>query len=174
MVGKWHLGYSPEKTPTERGFGSFFGFLGGAHPYLPGGGGAEVFRGSQAVTEKEYLTDAFAREAVAYIDQHQREPFFLYLPFNAVHAPLQASEKYLGRFAGIKDSKRRTFAAMMTAMDDAVGRVMEKLAELKLSEQTLIVFVSDNGGPTPTTRPGTARFTGTRARCGRAESACRS
>ena len=154
MVGKWHLGYSPEKTPTERGFGSFFGFLGGAHPYLPGGGGAEVFRGSQAVTEKEYLTDAFAREAVAFIDQHQREPFFLYLPFNAVHAPLQASEKYLGRFAGIKDSKRRTFAAMLTAMDDAVGRVLGRLAELKLSEQTLIVFVSDNGGPTPTTSSG--------------------
>ena len=154
MVGKWHLGYSPEKTPTERGFDSFFGFLGGAHPYLPGGGGAEVFRGSQAVTEKEYLTDAFAREAVAFIDQHRSEPFFLYLPFNAVHAPLQASEKYLGRFAGIKDSKRRTFAAMLTAMDDAVGRVMGKLAELKLSEQTLVVFVSDNGGPTPTTSSG--------------------
>ena len=61
MVGKWHLGSKPELTPPQRGFDSFFGFLGGAHPYLPGGGGAEIFRGTAAITEKEYLTDAFAR-----------------------------------------------------------------------------------------------------------------
>jgi arylsulfatase A-like enzyme len=154
MVGKWHLGYKPEKTPPQRGFDSFFGFLGGAHPYLPGGGGAEIFRGTAAITEKEYLTDAFAREAVAFVDQHKSEPFFLYLPFNAVHAPLQASEKYLSRFAGITDPKRRTFAAMLTAMDDAIGRVLARLTELKLTGQTLVVFVSDNGGPTPATSSG--------------------
>jgi len=160
MVGKWHLGSKPELTPPQRGFDSFFGFLGGAHPYLPGGGGAPILRGSIAIMEKEYLTDAFAREAVAFIEQHRNEPFFLYLPFNAVHAPLQASEKYLDRFADIKDTKRRTFAAMMAAMDDAIGRVLGKLTDLRLSEQTLVVFVSDNGGPTPTTSSGNGPLRG--------------
>jgi arylsulfatase A-like enzyme len=162
MVGKWHLGSKPELTPPQRGFDAFFGFLGGAHSYLPGGGGAAVLRGSQAIMEKEYLTDALAREAVAFIDQHKSEPFFLYLPFNAVHAPLQASEKYLSRFADIKDTKRRTFAAMMTAMDEAVGRVLARLTELKLTGQTLVVFVSDNGGPTPTTSSGNGPLRGTK------------
>jgi arylsulfatase A-like enzyme len=160
MVGKWHLGFKPELTPPQRGFDAFFGFLGGAHAYLPGPRGASIYRGNTPVVEKEYLTDAFAREAVAFIDQHRNEPFFLYLPFNAVHAPLQAPEKYLSRFPDIKDQKRRTFAAMTAAMDDAVGRVMGTLDELKLTGQTLVVFISDNGGPTPTTSSGNGPLRG--------------
>src|SRR6266542_2102292 len=94
MVGKWHLGYRPELHPQKRGFDEFFGFLGGAHPYLSNGrkGGA-ILRGTEPVEEREYLTDAFAREALAFIDRHHREPFFLYLPFNAVHAPMQTIDK---------------------------------------------------------------------------------
>src|SRR5256885_7034187 len=78
LVGKWHLGSAAKFHPQKRGFTEYFGFLEGAHPYLPGRG-APIYRGTAEVSEKEYLTDAFAREAVAFIDRHQREPFFLYL-----------------------------------------------------------------------------------------------
>jgi len=151
MVGKWHLGLRSDLTPSQRGFDEFFGFLGGAHTYLGSGRAGPILRGTTPVDEKEYLTDAFAREAVAFIDKHKGAPFFLYLPFNAVHAPLQATDKYLSRFPAIKDTKRRTFAAMTAAMDDAVGRVLGKLADLTLTNDTLIFFISDNGGPTPGT-----------------------
>jgi len=148
MVGKWHLGYRPEFSPPKRGFDEFFGFLGGSHPYLPGKGGGPILRGLEPVEEKEYLTDAFAREAVAFIEKHRREPFFLYLAFNAVHAPMEASEKYLERFKAIKDERRRIHAAMLAAMDDAVGQVLATLRKHRLEEDTLVFFISDNGGPT--------------------------
>ena len=152
MVGKWHLGFKPEFHPMKRGFDEFFGFLGGAHSYVLEGNKANaILRGTEPVDEKEYLTDAFAREAVSFIERHQSQPFFLYLPFNAVHMPLQAIQKYLDRFPNINDEKRRTYAAMTSAMDDAVGRVLAKLQEYKLEENTLLFFTSDNGGPTPTT-----------------------
>jgi arylsulfatase A-like enzyme len=153
MVGKWHLGFQPEMQPPKRGFDEFFGFLGGAHAYLPGAAGAAgpILRGAESVTETEYLTEAFAREAVAFIDRHQKDPFFLYLTFNAVHAPMQATEKYRARFDAIQDEKRRTFAAMLSALDDAVGSVLGKLRAANLEGNTLIFFVSDNGGPTPNT-----------------------
>ena len=152
MVGKWHLGNDPKFNPVNRGFQEYFGFLGGAHQYFPPrqGGKREnsaLFRGLERVEEKEYLTDAFAREAVAYIDKHQKEPFFLYLTFNAVHNPLQATDKYLARFPDVKDEKRRTYCGMMSAMDDAIGSVLKKLDDCKITEETLIFFVSDNGGP---------------------------
>jgi arylsulfatase A-like enzyme len=104
-------------------------------------------RGLEAIDEKEYLTDAFGREAEAYIDRHKEHPFFLYLTFNAVHTPMEATQKYLDRFSSIADERRRTYAAMTSAMDDAVGRVMGKLRELKLEKDTLVFYVSDNGGP---------------------------
>ncbi|MGC8793874.1 MAG: sulfatase [Bryobacteraceae bacterium] len=151
LVGKWHLGYRPEFHPLQRGFDEFFGFLAGAHPYLPTRRAEPILRGTSPVEEKEYLTDAFAREAVSFIERHSRQPFFLYLSFNAVHAPLQATEKYLVRFSHIADERRRTFAAMLSAMDDAVGRVLAALRTHKLEEDTLIIFISDNGGPTRTT-----------------------
>jgi arylsulfatase A-like enzyme len=147
MVGKWHLGHGDPFHPLARGFQSYFGFLDGAHPYFPGKG-VPILRGKEDAMEKEYLTDAFRREAVNFIEAHQKEPFFLYLTFNAVHAPMQATEKYLERFGAIKDDTRRKYAAMMSAMDDAIGAVLAKLREAGLEENTLIFFISDNGGPT--------------------------
>jgi arylsulfatase A-like enzyme len=150
MVGKWHLGFKSEYRPLQRGFDEFYGFLGGAHSYTDSAADANnpVYRGDEAIDEKAYLTDAFGREAAAFIDRHKQEPFFLYLTFNAVHAPLQAPDKYTGRFSQIGDERRRTWAAMLSAMDDNVGAILDKLAQEKLDERTLIVFISDNGGPT--------------------------
>ena len=165
MFGKWHLGYKPEFTPPKRGFDEYFGFLGGAHSYLDAlsDGPNPILRGSQRVPTIDYTTDAFGREAVSFIEKHRDGPWFVYLPFNAVHAPLQAPDKYRERFTSIPDKKRATFAAMLSAMDDAVGSVLAKLRELKLEENTLIFFISDNGGPTAQTTSGNAPLSGFKA-----------
>jgi arylsulfatase A-like enzyme len=149
VVGKWHLGHTDDELhPLNRGFDEFFGFLGGSHSYLRSGTGhTAIFRGREEVQEKEYLTDALAREGVEFIERHASEPFFLYWSFNAVHGPMEASEKYLARFPNIEDPKRRTYAAMQSALDDAIGRGLAKLRELGIEEETLIFFASDNGGP---------------------------
>jgi arylsulfatase A-like enzyme len=148
MVGKWHLGGDKEFHPISRGFDEFFGFLGGAHSYvnLRPAGTNPIQRGFEAVDEKEYLTDAFKREAVAFIDRHKQEPWFLYLPFNAVHGPMDAAPRYADRFPNLTGG-RKTYATMLTAMDDAIGAVLAKLREHKLEENTLVLFTADNGGP---------------------------
>jgi arylsulfatase A-like enzyme len=153
IVGKWHLGAAERFHPLNRGFDEFFGFLGGGHQYFPErwGGKAEyttdLMRGRAFVKEDEYLTDAFAREAEAFVERHRDRPFFLYLAFNAPHTPLQAPPRYLDRFRSIADEKRRTYAAMISALDDGVGRLLAKLRAHRLEERTLVVFLSDNGGP---------------------------
>lgn len=107
-----------------------------------------IVRGGQPVIETEYLTDALTREAVDFIDRHDDKPFFLYLAYNAVHSPLQGANAYMEKFAHIKDIHRRIFAAMLANMDDSVGRVMEQLRKSGLEENTIVFFLSDNGGPT--------------------------
>lgn len=107
-----------------------------------------IRRGDEALVEPAYLTDALAREAVAFIDRNQDRPFFLYLSFNAPHSPLQAADEYMERFSHIQDIHRRIFVAMVANLDDAVGRVLGKLETEGLSDDTLIFFLSDNGGPT--------------------------
>jgi len=149
LVGKWHLGAQPEFHPQKRGFDEFYGFLGGAHDYFKSAG---ILRGAEQVTELDYTTDAFGREAVAFIERHKGEPWFLYLAFNAVHTPMQASDERLAKFPDEADDRRRTYDAMMLAMDDAIGRVKKKLVETGLEQNTLVCFISDNGGPT---MPGT-------------------
>jgi arylsulfatase A-like enzyme len=164
--GKSHLGNDPDFHPQRRGFDAFFGFLGGAHTYLAvGGGGARnsILRGTEPVKEIDYTTDAFAREAVAFIEQKKSEPWFVYLPFNAVHGPLEATEKYLARFKDIADPKRKKFAAMLSALDDAVGSVVGKVRETGQEENTLIFFISDNGGPTPSITSGNGPLRGFKA-----------
>ena len=107
-----------------------------------------IVRGGQPVVETEFLTDAFTREAVDFIDRHDDKPFFLYLAYNAVHSPLQGADAYMKKFAHIEDIHRRIFAAMLANMDDSVGAVMEQLRKSGLEENTLVFFLSDNGGPT--------------------------
>lgn len=150
MVGKWHLGMAPQFHPLKRGFDEFFGFLHGGHSYVDPGTGTwnPILRGTEEVDEKEYLTGAFGREAAAFIERHQSQPFFLYLCFNAVHTPMQAPDTYLGRFPDIADEKRRTYAAMLSAMDDGIGKVLGALRDSGVERNTLVFFFSDNGGPT--------------------------
>jgi arylsulfatase A-like enzyme len=107
-----------------------------------------IVRGGQPVVESEYLTDAFTREAVDFIDRHDDKPFFLYLAYNAVHSPLQGVDLYMQRFAHIEDIHRRIFAAMLSTMDDSVGAVLAQLRESGIEENTIVFFLSDNGGPT--------------------------
>jgi len=162
--GKWHLGAHPSLHPNRRGFDEFYGFLSGGHRYFPEeliptigtmlkaqneGYKTRLMRNTSHVDETEYLTDAFSREAGNFIRKNQNTPFFIYLAYNAPHAPLQATEKYLKRFAHIKDPKRRTYAAMVSAVDDGVNQLLNLLDELKLSENTIVFFLSDNGGPIP-------------------------
>ena len=107
-----------------------------------------IIRGGQPVMETEYLTDALTREAVDFIDRHDDKPFFLYLAYNAVHSPLQGADAYMRKFSHIQDIQRRIFAAMLANMDDSVGAVMKQLRKSGLEENTLVFFLSDNGGPT--------------------------
>jgi arylsulfatase A-like enzyme len=148
--GKWHLGFKKELHPMNRGFDEFYGFLGGGHPYLPTSGAKRfgILRGFEPVTKFEFTTMDFAKEALSFIERHRNQPFFVYLAFNAVHAPLQAPEEYIAKFKHITNPTRQIFAAMLSALDDAVGMVLAKLRELELEENTLIFFISDNGGPT--------------------------
>jgi arylsulfatase A-like enzyme len=148
MVGKWHLGYEKDLHPLSRGFDEFFGFLGGAHSYVnsPATAANPILRGRDPVDEKEYLTDAFRREAVAFVDRHAKDTWFLYLAFNAVHGPMDAAPRYAERFSNLT-AGRKTYATMLTAMDDAIGAVLARLREHKIEENTLILFVADNGGP---------------------------
>lgn len=155
MVGKWHLGHTEGHTPLDRGFDHFFGFYGGGHYYLPeanqkGEYAATILRDREGVREARYVTDAFGEEAAAFVERQRvaMKPFFLYLAFNAVHTPIQVTEKYLQRFAGIEDPKRRNYAAMLSAMDDAIGLTMTKLEQIGKLDNTLVVFTNDNGGPT--------------------------
>lgn len=165
IFGKWHLGYRSEFHPTRRGFDEFFGFLGGAHSYVNANADRTnpILRGEQPVDQIQYTTDEFTREATGFIGRNSARPFFLYLPYNAVHNPLQAIDRYLDRYASIQDPKRRTFAAMMSAMDDGVGRVLDALRASKIEENTFLFFVSDNGGPTAQTSSGNGPLRGFKA-----------
>ena len=149
-IGKWHLGNGPEFRPTKRGFDEYFGTLGNTPYYHP-----TQFIDSRISNEVRrvpdndfYTTDQYADRAVDWLGKNQDKPWFLYLPFNAQHAPLQSPKKYLDRFPNITDETRKQFAACMSAMDDAVGRVLAKVREMGQEDDTLIVFTSDNGGPT--------------------------
>jgi len=160
-VGKWHLGAHESLRPMKRGFDEFFGFLTGGHRYFPhewdledetkvksqnGAYRTKLLRNEQRIEEKEYLTDALSRESVNFIERNANSPFFIYLAYNAPHGPLQATEKYLNRFQEIESKNRRTYAAMVSAMDDGIGTIISKLKEKGIYDNTIVYFLSDNGG----------------------------
>jgi arylsulfatase A-like enzyme len=151
-IGKSHLGYEPEFHPLKRGFDYYYGFLGGAHDYLDSDKGRDpIQRNGVPIPKIDYLTEELGREAAGFIEKNKGQSWFTYLAFNAVHAPLEAPEKYSSRFSQVTDPKRRSFAGMLSALDDAVGVVLAKVRETGQEENTLIFFISDNGGPTPST-----------------------
>ncbi len=154
LVGKWHLGAAPPFHPLARGFDEVFGFLGGGHHYFPEKWTGEteyttpLIRNRQPVEEREYLTRALGREAAAFVERHRARPFFLYLAFNAPHTPMQAPAEVEERFRAISNPTRRTYAAMVAVMDEQIGRVLDALRRSGIESNTLVMFLSDNGGPT--------------------------
>lgn len=166
-VGKWHLGAVPEYHPNNRGFDDFYGFLGGGHKYFPEEykaayakqktkGNKNIWdyltplehNGVNVENPTEYLTDELSRKAVAFVNKASKKdsPFFMYLAYNAPHVPLEAKPGDLEKFKHIKDNKRRTYAAMVYAVDRGIEELVESLKDNGEYESTLIVFLSDNGG----------------------------
>ncbi|MEM6366556.1 MAG: sulfatase-like hydrolase/transferase, partial [Planctomycetota bacterium] len=134
----------------------FVGMLGGGHQYLnwkPNQKSSDYFDpisdddGTLPAAHQTYLTDLLSSHAVQFVQRADERPFFLMLAYNAPHTPLQATQNYLDRFPGLK-GKRKTYAAMISAMDDGIGRVLNALTQTGQSSETLVVFFSDNGGPT--------------------------
>ena len=166
IVGKWHLGAVPDYHPNKRGFDDFYGFLGGGHKYFPHQYQPKYEQAVKArnklindylkplehngkeVRETEYITDALSREAARFVNNasQKKGPFFLYLAYNAPHSPLEAKEEDLAKFAHIPDKKRRTYAAMVHAVDRGIGKLVASLKATNELDNTLIVFFSDNGG----------------------------
>lgn len=152
-IGKWHLGSKEEFRPYNRGFDEFFGTLANT-PFFHPTNFIDTLKGKtiQQIDDKNfYTTRAYADRAVDWLGRNEGKPWFLYVPFNAQHAPLQAPEELLAKFAHIKDETRRYFAAMMTAKDEAVGKILKKVADMGEENNTIVFFLADNGGPTAQT-----------------------
>ena len=153
IVGKWHLGHhKPEYLPTRRGFDRQYGHYNGAIDYFTHirDGGHDWHRDDKRCDDKGYATDLIAEETVRIIAEHDardsEKSLFLYVPFNAPHSPWQAPEDQIARNPGYKEKRRQVYAAMVTSMDDAIGRILEAAAKHLPEEETLIFFCSDNGG----------------------------
>ena len=151
--GKWHQGGADRFHPTKRGFDEFFGFRGGARSYFaypnePKEPQNKLERGLGNFAEHDgYLTDVLADETAAFIEKNKNRPFFAILAFNAVHTPMDARKEDLDQFPELSGT-RKVVAAMTLAMDRACGKILDKLTELGLDQNTLVVFTNDNGGPT--------------------------
>lgn len=150
LVGKWHLGhFDPKYWPRQRGFDHFYGAMVGEidHFKHQAHGVDDWYRDNKIVKEPGYDTTLFGKEAARLIERHDaQKPLFIYLAFTAPHSPYQAPQEYLDRYPNIADPSRRAYAAMISAMDDEIGRVVQALEKRGMRNDTLIVFHSDNGG----------------------------
>lgn len=170
LIGKWHLGYGDEHLPNNRGFDYQFGFYGAFSLYTPSrktpgyvnyiqndmssrhqwnmgrNENAAIRENNRVVEEKDYLTFALRDKAKRFISENKDDRFFLYLAFSAPHVPFQAPQSYFDQFSHISDTNRRVYLSMIKALDDAVGDVMRHLKQNGLWENTIVYFISDNGG----------------------------
>jgi arylsulfatase A-like enzyme len=157
LIGKWHQGFNADHHPQARGFDDYFGFLVGGHNYLlhkdaeAKFGSAYsfdmIYRGRELQKLDGYTTDLFTDEALAFMDRHEKKPWFLYLAYNAVHTPLEVLKKYGARVPdSITDKDRRGYLSLLVGLDDAVGRLTAHLRKTGRDKETLIFFFSDNGG----------------------------
>jgi arylsulfatase A len=150
LFGKWHLGAHPDHGPTEQGFEEFFGLRGGFihnynHYFLHGNGFHDLYEGKQEVWAKgNYFPDMITERATQFIDKHRQVPFCMVVAFNTPHYPEQADSKFDERYQNMA-MPRRSYAKMISTADDRMGRIVDRLEEHGLRENTLIVFMSDNG-----------------------------
>jgi arylsulfatase A-like enzyme len=167
--GKWHIGASPSRHPNNRGFYEFYGFLGGGHCFFPTQYADKMkgwanqperpvtdlymfatpleINGIDLPPQEGYLTDLLTTQAISFMKGFKHRPLFLYIAFNAPHVPLEAPQEYLEKYSQIQNRDRRTYAAMVDNLDWNVGRILAALDELGKRDNTLVVFLSDNGGP---------------------------
>jgi arylsulfatase A-like enzyme len=150
IIGKWHLGHADRKLwPRQRGFDYQYGALIGEIDYFTHKvhGITDWYRNDKKLNEPGYVTTLLGKDAVRTIEAHDpARPMFMYLAFTAPHTPLQAPQEYLDRYKGIADVNRRTYAAMVSAMDDQIAAVLAALARKGMRDNTLVIFHSDNGG----------------------------
>lgn len=171
IFGKWHMGNADRFHPTERGFDEFYGFRGGSRSYYEFNDKNKnerlenrLERGFEGFKESElYLTDALAKETNKFMERNKNNPFFVYLSFTAVHTPMEAREDDLKKVPSHLTGKRRTLAAMTIGLDRACGVVLDKIKDLGLEKNTLIVFANDNGGPSDTNHSNNHPLSGTKA-----------
>ena len=155
VIGKWHLGNNDQFYPTKRGFDYFYGLREGSRSYFfnakkedkPTSNKRIELNGQQEKFDG-YLTDVLGGKAVEFVKDQPDDPFFLFLSFTAPHGPMHATQEDLAKFASIENKKRRTYAAMIWAMDRAIGRVLDQLDALGKADDTIVWFLSDNGGAT--------------------------
>jgi len=170
LVGKWHLGSAENNTPCAFGFDTQYGFMASHSLYVPEGtsgiidqkiendwtdqfiwagqrnGPHAIYKNCEKVEENGYLTDRITEESMAFINANKENPFFLWVSYNAPHTPLQAPESYVEKHKHITDPIRRVHVAMINSLDDAIGKLLSHLDALGLDENTIIFFLSDNGG----------------------------
>lgn len=166
VYGKWHLGNADRFHPLNRGFDEFYGFRGGARSYFayknPTGDRKMETNFGQYEEPNHYATDVFAEKAVHFIERNKEHPFFIYLSFNAVHTPMEATEADLAQFPNLT-GKRQQLAAMTLALDRACGKVLNKLKELGIDRNTIVVFSNDNGGPSDKNASNNKPLSGTKS-----------
>lgn len=173
LCGKWHLGNADKFHPDKHGFDYHYGFyeaftlyspektagieehrhdyFANKHIWRQGREGSSAIRiNDSIVEEEEYLTFAIARESINFLKHQSDKPFFLLSAFNAPHTPFQVPEEYFNRYSDIPDHNKRVYYAMISALDDAIGMILDALEETGLDTNTIIIFASDNGGATYT------------------------
>ena len=154
VFGKWHLGHTQGYTPPERGFTRWWGFLGGSRSYFPVKKEAEGLNPSMIVsnftdkTDITYLTDDITDRAVEFLQESNKDkkPFFMFVSYNAPHWPNEAKPEDIAKFKNVQDRERRIYCAMVYAMDKGIGRILDALKKNGLEKDTIVVFLSENGG----------------------------
>ncbi|MBD1420871.1 sulfatase [Sphingobacterium chuzhouense] len=154
-LGKWHMGDDARYFPLQRGFDEFYGFVGGHRDFFGYKGQAPsptqaLYDNDKIVPESEvtYLTDMLTDRAVSFVKANAQQPFFMYLAYNAVHTPMNAKQELLDKFSHITNPERRAYAAMMASLDEGVGALVDALKKQNIYDNTLIVFINDNGAAT--------------------------
>lgn len=145
MAGKWHLGNTVDRNPTKKGFDKFIGVIDSDYPYISGDLTNPLLDGFKKIPQVGWMTDMMANVTVDYINRNKDKPFFLYLPFTAVHTPYAAKPETISKLTYIPAGPRRQYAGVLTELDQAVGKILKALNTNGIADNTMVIFMGDNG-----------------------------